>query len=214
VSAGNLAAVAHECYGSNAMWSKIRQSHSGAIRRSFAVVSVALAAIVAGAMTADARKRDRLPPDSAPVAAGDAAKMPLWHYLRTGEGPVLRFGPAQGDASVLVFSCAPGSGVVRILAHADTPNVRRGDAARLLLSNGKARIEIAGTAFADAKAQRLVIGGTAPGTVQFLDVFRGGETLTIELPGRKAGRTQRTALPLKSLGNKAQQFAALCTGKG
>jgi hypothetical protein len=63
------------------------------------------------------------------------------------------------------------------------------------------------------KAQRLGIGGTARGAAQFLEMFRG-DTLVVELPGRKAGAVQKTALPLKTLGTKAAQFAALCTGKG
>jgi len=182
--------------------------------RSFAIVAAMLLAPLLLAGGADAQARERLPKAAAPViAANPATPSRLWHYVHTGEGPVLRFGSPREDQSTLAFSCAAGSNVVRIVAYADAKTMLRGDAARLLLSNGKARLEIAGTAFADPKAQRLAVGGTSRGAAQFLEVFRG-ETLIVELPGRKAGAIQKTSLPLKTLGTKAAQFAALCSGKG
>jgi hypothetical protein len=133
---------------------------------------------------------------------GTAAR--VWRLTKDTSGPLLSFGPRKGDESIIAFSCTPGSKQIRVVAFTASRETKRGDAARLRLTNGRQRLEIAATAFADTVQKRIDIGGVTRDTPAFLDVFRSGETVILETPGRKVG------ISLKTLGKKADQFAATC----
>lgn len=141
------------------------------------------------------------------AADDDSKETRIWRYTRDSAGPLLSFGARKGDELIVAFSCVPGSGQIRVVAYTASKNTRRGDTARLRLMSGKSRLEIAGTAFADTRRNRVDIGGITRGGGQFLEVFRGGETMIVEVPGRKTG------VSLKTLGKKADQFAAACAAK-
>jgi hypothetical protein len=137
-------------------------------------------------------------------ADDDGTDSRVWRLAKDASGPILSFGPRKGDDSIIAFSCAPGSKQIRVVAYTASRDTKRGDAARLRLTNTRQRLEIAATAFADVKAKRIDIGGVTRDVQGFLDVFRAGESLILETPGRKLG------ISLKTLGKKAQQFAATC----
>lgn len=131
----------------------------------------------------------------------------IWRFSRDASGPVLSFGNRKGDDIVVAFSCQPGAEQIRVVAYTASRNTRRGDSARLRLINGKTRIEIAATAFADARQNRIDIGGITKSGSQFTDLFASGETMIVEVPGRTVG------VSLKTLGTAAKQFAAACDAK-
>jgi hypothetical protein len=137
-------------------------------------------------------------------ADDDGTASRIWRLAKDASGPILSFGPRKGDDSIVAFSCTPGSKQIRVVAFTASRDTKRGDAARLRLTTGRRRLEIAATAFADVKAKRIDIGGVTRDMQGFLDVFRAGESLILETPGRKVG------ISLKTLGKKAEQFAATC----
>jgi hypothetical protein len=137
-------------------------------------------------------------------ADDDGTSSRVWRLARDASGPILSFGPRKGDDSIVVFSCTPGSKQIRVVAFTASRGTKRGDAARLRLTNGRQRLEIAATAFADSRQNRIDIGGITRDTASFLDILRNGETLILETPGRKVG------ISLKTIGKKADQFAATC----
>lgn len=137
-------------------------------------------------------------------ADDDGTASRVWRLAKDASGPILSFGPRKGDDSIIAFSCTPGSKQIRVVAFTASRDTKRGDAARLRLTNGRQRLEIAATAFADVRAKRIDIGGITRDVQGFLDVFRAGESLILETPGRKIG------ISLKTLGKKVEQFAAVC----
>jgi hypothetical protein len=137
-------------------------------------------------------------------ADDDGTASRVWRLVKGQHGPLLSFGPRKGDDSIVAFSCTPGSKEIRVVAFTASRDTKRGDAARLRLTNGRQRLEIAATAFADSRQNRIDIGGITRDAQSFLDVFRSGETLILETPGRKVG------ISLKTIGKKAEQFAAAC----
>lgn len=156
---------------------------------------------------APAKTKKGAKPKEARIDGDDDGSPRIWRYVRSADGPLLSFGARRGDDILIAFSCQPGSGTVRVVAHNASPGTKRGDPARLRLHSGKERVEIAGTAFADTKQKRLDVGGILRGTEMLVDMFKAGETMIIELPGRKVG------VSLKTLGRKAEQFAAACNAK-
>jgi hypothetical protein len=152
-------------------------------------------------------KAKKVKQKEARIDGDDDGSARIWRYVRNAQGPLLSFGARKGDDILIAFSCQPGSGTVRIVAHNASSGTKRGDPARLRITSGKERLEVAGTAFADTKQKRLDVGGILRGTELLLDVFKGGETMIIELPGRKVG------VSMKTLGRKGEQFAAACNAK-
>ncbi len=149
-------------------------------------------------------KQQKQPKQRGVDADDDGTAARVWRLTKDASGPLLSFGPRKGDDLIIAFSCTPGSKQIRVVAFTASRETRRGDAARLRLNNGRQRLEIAATAFADTKQKRIDIGGVTRDTQSFLDVFRSGETVILETPGRKVG------ISLKTIGKKADQFAATC----
>lgn len=137
-------------------------------------------------------------------ADDDGTATRVWRLTKDASGPLLSFGARKGEEMVIAFSCTPASKQIRVVAYTSARDTKRGDGARLRLTNGRQKLEIAATAFADTKQKRIDIGGVTRDTQGFLDVLRGGETVILETPGRKVG------ISLKTLGKKADQFAATC----
>jgi len=136
------------------------------------------------------------------VAARDAR---VWTLGRDATGPVLQFGLPGSAEPLIAFSCQPEAGLVRVVSFIGSRGVRPGDGARLRLSNGTAKMEIAGTAFAAETKNEVDIGGATRIDARLFALFRGGDTLLVEAPGKKLG------LPVKTMGAKADAFEKSCT---
>jgi hypothetical protein len=155
------------------------------------------------------RKKDSKKKDAKKGKKKDAAAKDLrvWTLGRDSAGPSLYFGLPNSDEPVISFSCQIEAGLVRVVSFIGSRGVRPGDGARLRLSNGTARMEIAGTAFAAKTKDSVDIGGATRIDTKLFALFRSGDTLLVEVPGKKIG------LPVKTLGTKADAFEKSCSAR-
>jgi len=168
------------------------------------VAAPAASPIGAAAQTAKAKK----------PAAKDAAKkkepphdLRSWNVGREAAGPVIFFGKSQSEEVAVSFTCQPDAGLVRVIAYGTARGVKAGDGARLRLSNGPARLEVAAIALPNDKNANVVdLGGTTKISPRVFNLLRGGDTMVMEVPGRTIG------LSLKTLPGKNEQFERACLG--
>ncbi|MDO8535376.1 MAG: hypothetical protein Q7S17_11635 [Xanthobacteraceae bacterium] len=155
------------------------------------------------------RKKDSKKKDAKKGKKKDAAAKDLrvWTLGRDSAGPSLYFGLPNSDEPVISFSCQIEAGLVRVVSFIGSRGVRPGDGARLRLSNGTTRMEIAGTAFATETKKSVDIGGATRIDTKLFALFRTGDTLLVEVPGKKIG------LPVKTLGTKVDAFEKSCTAR-
>jgi hypothetical protein len=117
------------------------------------------------------------------VAAPKA--QPSWRMTRSAGVPSLEFGGPATTERVIAFSCQPGSGLVRVVSHVGSRGVRPGDGAAIRLTNGKTKFEVAGTAFSAEADENVDIGGTTKLDPKLFALFKAGESIVLEVPGRK-----------------------------
>jgi len=129
----------------------------------------------------------------------------IWQLAREAGRPTLLFARPSGEEPSISFSCDVGAGLVRIIAfNVSAKGMKSGDAARLRLSNGPVRLEVAATALPnDKNANAVDIGGTTKVTPRLFNLFRG-DSIVLEVPGRTTG------LSLKSISPKGEAFEKAC----
>jgi hypothetical protein len=132
----------------------------------------------------------------------------VWKFGREGGNPTLQFGQPSGRQVTVSFSCEPASDLVRIDSFIGSRGLRPGDGARLRLSNGSARFEVAGTGVVAETKDTVDVVGTTRIDSKLFALFRAGETMILEVPGRKAG------LSLKAIGSAAAAFEKACQPTG
>jgi hypothetical protein len=136
-----------------------------------------------------------------------ARDMRSWNLGREASGPVLFFGKTQTEEVAVSFTCQPEAGLVRIIAYGSARGVKPGDGARLRVTNGPARLEVAAIALPNEKNANIVdLGGTTKISQRVFSLFRGGDTMVLEVPGRTIG------LSLKTLPGKNEAFERACLG--
>ena len=108
-----------------------------------------------------------------------------WRLTRTAGVPSLEFGGPANAERVIAFSCQPGSGLVRVVSHVGSRGLKPGDGAAIRLTNGKAKFEVAGTAFSGEADENVDIGGTTKLDAKLFALFKTGESMVLEVPGRK-----------------------------
>jgi hypothetical protein len=189
-------------------------------RRAIAICAVVSLALLAGedfahAQTLQVAARAKKAAPKSPAAAkstkktkkgepADPAKEArMWSVGREGANPLLRYGRGS-DETIVSFACQPDAGLVRVVAIAGPRDrsLRVGDGARIRLMSGRARFELAGTAFSSGPA--LYVSGTTRIVPRFFQLFRASETMTVEVPGRTTG------ISLKALGARATEFERAC----
>src|SRR5262249_18716530 len=74
-----------------------------------------------------------------------------WNIGRDPAGPVLYYGKSPTEDLSISFTCQLEAGLVRVIAYGTARGVKPGDGARLRLSNGPARLEIAAIALPNDK---------------------------------------------------------------
>jgi hypothetical protein len=130
-----------------------------------------------------------------------------WNLGRDPLGPVLFYGKTQSDDVSVSFTCQPDAGLVRVIAFGSARGVKPGDGARLRVTNGPARLEVAAIALPNDKNANIVdLGGTTKISPRVFSLFRGGDTMVLEVPGRTIG------LSLKTLPGKNEAFEKACLG--
>lgn len=130
----------------------------------------------------------------------------VWLLGHEGKRPALFYGKANGEDISLSFSCEPKAGLVRVFAYAiPARGMKTGDGGRLRLSNGFARLEVAATALPNEKHSRDIdLGGTTKVSARLFALFKKGDTIVLEVPGRTTG------FSLKTLGKKGEAFERAC----
>jgi len=144
-------------------------------------------------------------PKKKPAAkTSTAVAKPAWRFVRRLGSPSLEFGVGTDDFQ-LSFSCQPETGLLRVIARIGSRGLQPGDGAAIRLANGKNRFEIAGTAFSTELRKDIDVGGATRFDPNLFLLFKGGETLVLEVPGRKR------ALPIANAGPSVEAFQKACT---
>jgi hypothetical protein len=131
-------------------------------------------------------------------------KAPEWRFSRNLGAPTLAFGLDTKDEILLSFSCQPDSGLLRVLSMFGSRGLRPGDGAAIRFSNGKLRFEVAGTAFSTESRDDVDIGGATRIDPKLFALFRVGDTLVIDVPGRTR------SVPLANARASAEAFQKAC----
>jgi hypothetical protein len=130
-----------------------------------------------------------------------------WNLGREASGPVLFYGKSQNEDVSVSFTCQPEAGLVRVIAYGSARGVKPGDGARVRLTNGPARLEVAAIALPNDKNANIVdLGGTTKISPRVFGLFRGGDTMVLEVPGRTVG------FSLKTMPGKNEAFERACLG--
>jgi len=132
----------------------------------------------------------------------------IWQFGREGGRPALIFAKPGGNEPAVSFSCDTAAGLVRIIAfNVNAKGMNTGDGARLRLSNGPVRLEVAAIALPNEKnANAIDLGGTTKTTLRLFSLFRG-DAIVLDVPGRTTG------LSLKSISPKGEAFERACLGQ-
>jgi hypothetical protein len=159
-----------------------------------------------------ARRAKRAAPKVAPKAKREPKKAKkkeapskdrrMWTFGREAGFPVLAYG-APG-APVISFACQPERGDFRVIVFSLARGVKAGDSARMRLRNGPSRLEVAGTAVPGEAKGAVDIAGVTRTAPRVFTLFRTGEIIGVEVPGRTFN------VPLKTLPNKAEPFERAC----
>jgi len=171
------------------------------------LASPALLPVDAAAQTARSKKlapKETAKKKKEAAAARDAKS---WNLGREASGPVLFYGKTQNEDVAVSFTCLPEAGLVRVIAYGSARGVRPGDGARVRLTNGPARLEVAAIALPNEKNSAIVdLGGTTKISPRVFGLFRGGDTMVLEVPGRTVG------FSLKTMPGKNEAFERACLG--
>ena len=125
-----------------------------------------------------------------------------WTFGREAGFSVLAYG-APG-APMISFACQPERGDFRVIVFSLARGVKAGDSARMRLRNGPSRLEVAGTAVPGESKGALDIAGVIRTAPRVFALFRTGEIIAVEVPGRTFN------VPLKTLPDKATPFERAC----
>jgi len=170
-----------------------------------AATALALASIVGlvAANDAEAQNRSRTVAKKAIAKKEAVASKPAWRFVRQSSAPTLLYGTS--DEFQISFSCQPDSGLLRVISQIGSRGVQPGDGAAIKLHSGKRKFEVAGTAFSAEERKDIDIGGATRFDPELFVLFKGGETLVIEVPGRKR------SLPITDAGPSADAFQKACS---
>jgi hypothetical protein len=167
----------------------------------------AAAALTAAPALADAQPAKKAAATRAakkPAKSNPSAKaQPVWKYNRSAGVPTLEYGAASSAEALISFSCQPDTGLLRVISQIGSRGVRPGDGAAILLVNGKTRLEIAGTAFSTQAREAVDIGATTRIDPKLFALFRTGETLLVDVPGRQRNLSVSNAKPSADAFEKA-----------
>jgi len=116
----------------------------------------------------------------------------------------LGYGTPESDDSLGSFTCAPGSGVVKIWVAETSDKLKAGDKATAVLSVGQKTAKVAGKLVPNEEAGVPSFEGSFQAKEPIFAAMTSGETLSISIGG-----AQRTA-PLAEAAEKFKKFAAAC----
>ncbi|MGD9542620.1 MAG: hypothetical protein AB7F41_02760 [Methylocystis sp.] len=123
---------------------------------------------------------------------------------KASDSVYLGYGVPESDDSLGSFTCAPGSGVVKIWIAETSDKLKAGGKATALLSVGPQSAKVAGKLFPNEEAGVPSFEGRLPAKDPIFAAMAGGQTLDIAIGGAK-----RSA-PLADASEKFRKFAAAC----
>lgn len=130
-------------------------------------------------------------------------RQPAWKFRRITGVPTLEYGFSDSE-TLISFSCQPEAGLIRVVSQIGSRGVRPGDGAAIRLTNGRNRYEIAGTAFSTESREAVDIGAATRIDAKLFALFRSGDTLTVDVPGRRQSLAVSAARP------SAEAFERAC----
>lgn len=171
----------------------------------FLAASLGMAELAVAAQAATKKPADKSAKALKPKKKEPAPKeVRIWAFNRPNGVPTLVYGFSNGNA-VITFSCQAETRLMRVVTHIGTRGVKPGDSTPVRLSNGNVRMEFSGTAFAAGQANEGVdVGGATKIDPKFFGLFRAGDTLLLDIPGRKRG------LPTRNSQQSADAFEKAC----
>lgn len=116
----------------------------------------------------------------------------------------LGYGVPESDDSLGSFTCAPGSGLVKIWIAETSNKLKPGGKTTAILSVGEKTAKVAGKLVPNEEAGVPSLEGSLPAKDPIFGAMVGGETLDIAVGG-----TKRSA-PLADAAEKFKKFAAAC----
>jgi hypothetical protein len=116
----------------------------------------------------------------------------------------LGYGTPESDDSLGSFTCAPGSGVVKIWIAETSEKLKAGDKATASLSVGQKTAKVAGKLVPNEEAGVPSFEGSLQAKDPIFAAMTSGGTLNVSIGG-----AQRTA-PLADATEKFKKFAAAC----
>jgi hypothetical protein len=150
------------------------------------MISALLPLSVGAAMAQKASTARSATKTTAGTKASPSAKaQPGWKFSRASGLAKFEFAVPGADEAVVTFSCQPNSGLVRVVSHLGSRGVRPGDGAAIRLINGKNKFEVAGTAFSTPANESVDVGGVTRIDPKLFSLFRSGETIVLDVAGRK-----------------------------
>lgn len=163
-------------------------------------LALAPALLATGLPSQEAAAQARKQKAAVKEPAADAK--PAWRFVRRA-APTLVYG-ADADDFQISFSCQPDTGLLRIIAQIGSRGLQPGDDAAIRLAIGKSRFEVAGTAFSAEPRKDVDVGGATRLDPELFVLLKSGETLVVEVPGR------RRSLPIGNAGPSADAFQKAC----
>jgi hypothetical protein len=116
----------------------------------------------------------------------------------------LGYGVPESDDSLGSFTCAPGSGIVKIWVAETSDKLKAGDKAAAILSVGQKTAKVAGKLVPNEEAGVPSFEASLQVKDPIFAAMTSGETLSISIGG-----AQRTA-PLADAAEKFKKFTAAC----
>lgn len=116
----------------------------------------------------------------------------------------LGYGVPESDDSLGSFTCAPGSGVVKIWVAETSDKLKAGDKTTAILSVGQKTAKVAGKLVPNEEAGVPSFEGSLQVKDPIFAAMTSGETLNISIGG-----AQHTA-PLADAADKFKKFTAAC----
>jgi hypothetical protein len=163
----------------------MRRASCAALLLTAFCISSLMPAPHAYAQSATSKQSGAAKPAAAKKGAPPPKPQSTWRLTRSAGAPSLEFGGPANAERVIAFTCQPGSGLVRVVSHVGSRGLKPGDGAAIRLTNGKAKFEVAGTAFSAEADENVDIGGTTKLDAKLFALFKTGESMVLEVPGRK-----------------------------
>jgi hypothetical protein len=128
-----------------------------------------------------------------------------WQLTKPGDGTaVLVYGGESGEDTPIVLSCKLHSGVIKVFVAETSEALKPNQAINATLAAGSVRSSVPGKTVPNEDAGVPSFQSTLQATDPLLVALTGTNSLSIDVGA------SHQQVPLKGIGNKSQEFTALC----